>query len=72
MSRFNLLDNVVTNSSFVNAASPDFPIERVSVKLRGRLENVYKYLAAVRAVSLQLCQGIGLSLNVVTNYFLGC
>ncbi|KAL5269934.1 hypothetical protein ACHWQZ_G003415 [Mnemiopsis leidyi] len=55
--RFNLLDNIITNSSFVNAVKPDFPIERVSVKLRGTLENVYKYLASVKDVSLQLCQG---------------
>lgn len=55
--RFNLLDNIITNSSFVNAVKPDFPIERVSVKCRGSLENVYKYLASVKDVSLQLCQG---------------
>ena len=55
--RFNLLDNIITNSSFVNAVKPDFPIERVSVKLRGTLEHVYKYLASVKDVSLQLCQG---------------
>ena len=39
---------------------PDFPIERVSVKLRGTLEHVYRYLASVKDVSLQLCQGMTL------------
>eukprot|EP00116_Pleurobrachia_bachei_P005887 sb/3466149/ len=55
--RFNLLDNVITNSSFSNAVKPDFPLERVSVKLRGTLPSIYRYLSTVKDVSLQLCQG---------------